>query len=58
MPRDYNTSVDSRMEDTPANYNLANQRLDTNDEEGFINPILEDENAEHFAFDDQPLRRF
>jgi hypothetical protein len=25
-----NTSVDSMMEDTPANYNAENQRFDTN----------------------------
>lgn len=50
MRKDYNTSVDSRMEDTPANYNLANQRMDHEQEEDiYARPIEEDEHAEHYA---------
>lgn len=52
MRRDYNTSVDSRMEDTPANYNMANQRIDPDeDEDVYARPIEEDEHAEHYALD-------
>ena len=37
------TSVDSKMEDTPANYNMANQRFDPEYDEGQIDPIQEDD---------------
>lgn len=51
---DGDTSVDSKMEDTPANYNMANQRFDS---EGNNEPIPEDdEGGEHMApsdFSDQ-----
>lgn len=51
---DGDTSVDSKMEDTPANYNMANQRFDS---EGNNDPIPEDdEGGEHMApsdFSDQ-----
>ena len=51
---DGDTSVDSKMEDTPANYNMANQRFDS---EGNQQPIPEDEEGgEHMApsdFSDQ-----
>lgn len=42
------TSVDSKMEDTPANYNMANQRFDPEYDDGRgIDPIEEDpENAD------------
>lgn len=44
---DGDTSVDSKMEDTPANYNMANQRFDS---EGNNDPIPEDdEGGEHMA---------
>jgi hypothetical protein len=43
---DGDTSVDSKMEDTPANYNMANQRFDPEYDEG-IDALPEDENAEH-----------
>lgn len=45
---DGDTSVDSKMEDTPANYNMANQRFDS---EGNNDPIPEDEDdgGEHMA---------
>lgn len=43
------TSVDSKMEDTPANYNLANQRVDF-DEETF-SKINEDDD------EDRPVNR-
>lgn len=46
---DGDTSVDSKMEDTPANYNMANQRFDS---EGNNEPIPEDdddEGGEHMA---------
>ena len=36
---DGDTSVDSQMEDTPANYNMANQRFDEADD---IDPIIEE----------------
>lgn len=51
---DGDTSVDSKMEDTPANYNMANQRFDS---DGHNQPIPEDEEGgEHMApsdFSDQ-----
>lgn len=51
---DGDTSVDSKMEDTPANYNMANQRFDS---DGNNEPIPEDdEGGEHMApsdFSDQ-----
>lgn len=51
---DGDTSVDSKMEDTPANYNMANQRFDS---DGNHEPIPEDdEGGEHMApseFSDQ-----
>lgn len=44
---DGDTSVDSKMEDTPANYNMANQRFDS---DGNNQPIPEDEEGgEHMA---------
>jgi len=52
---DGDTSVDSKMEDTPANYNIPNQRFDS---DGNNEPINEDddEGGEHMApsdFSDQ-----
>jgi len=44
---DGDTSVDSKMEDTPANYNIPNQRFDS---DGNNEPIMEDEEGgEHMA---------
>lgn len=41
------TSVDSKMEDTPANYNIPNQRFDPEYDEGHgIDPIEEDPEAQ------------
>ena len=37
------TSVDSMMGDTPANYNIANQRFDQGDEEEPYDVIPEEE---------------
>ncbi len=46
---DGETSLDSQMEDTPANYNQANQRYDDNEQN---NTIPEDEEGgEHFGAD-------
>lgn len=45
---DGDTSVDSKMDDTPANYNQANQRFDQDYDD--VDAIPEDdENAEHMA---------
>lgn len=45
---DGDTSVDSKMDDTPANYNQANQRFDQDYDD--VDVIPEDEeNAEHMA---------
>jgi len=44
------TSVDSKMEDTPANYNMANQRVDSIDEESFSKINEEDD-------EDRPFNR-
>jgi hypothetical protein len=40
------TSVDSMMGDTPANYNIANQRFDQGDEEEPYDPIPEEEDGQ------------
>ena len=45
---DGDTSVDSKMDDTPANYNVANQRFDADYDDG-MDAVPEDENAEHMA---------
>lgn len=54
---DGDTSLDSQMEDTPANYNLANQRVDMGG-----NVLADEEHPEHMASisadseDENPLR--
>lgn len=45
LQKDGETSMDSKMEDTPANYNMANQRFDG---EGDEEPI-DEEGGEHMA---------
>ena len=48
------TSVDSKMEDTPANYNMANQRFDPEYDEGQgIDPIKEDPEAHGDSQEDE-----
>lgn len=39
------SSIDSRMHDTPANYNLANQRMDTFDDD-LLDSIQEDKSLQ------------
>jgi hypothetical protein len=46
LQKDGETSMDSKMGDTPANYNMANQRFDN---DGDDEPIDEDEGGEHMA---------
>lgn len=46
LQKDGETSMDSKMGDTPANYNMANQRFDNDGED---EPIDEDEGGEHMA---------
>lgn len=44
---DGDTSVDSMMEDTPANYNAQNQRFDADMDDGKGNYTMDDQNKEY-----------
>ena len=46
---DGDTSMDSKMEDTPANYNQANQRFDERDDDPREAIMEDEEGGEHYA---------